>query len=423
MVEQKIVLPTPNKTLKIARHSVLILSGPSECGKSHFSQHVKSELIKQGLICSVISSDDCRRELLQRDEHKHHESMMPISTPAFQLAYDKLRAYTTYPVNHDVIIFDSTALSRWSRKQIRNIAKENYYTSLNVAFDYDDEKEYYKYTDADWLVDIHLKKFKKEKPRTGYKITHRILPQLEYFDSARNCKVDGDMIVIGDVHGCYDQLIELLTKLDAICIDSDGKERIDPFKNVVFVGDLVDKGPESDKVVAFLLPNVIAGNCKVIVGNHENYLIKRWAGEINNDTGLEHFDSHILGPQFRAMLQEIHLRSYSYVRGDSCIVTHSPTDIRNLGKSSRAKEMRNLRHSQLSRDELMSKFGDIAKTRSPYFPLHIFGHIEFPKVYENKGMIGIDTGCVSGGRLTAIKVSGKEFKTVSVEGYNAPNPS
>ena len=147
-------------------------------------------------------------------------------------------------------------------------------------------------------------------------------------------------------------------------------------------------------------------------------MIKRWADEINNDNGLEHFDSHILGPQFRAMLQEIHLRSYSYVRGDNCIVTHSPASVKHLGKGSCVKEMRNLRHAHITKEELMAKFGEFAKERNDYMPLHIFGHIEFPKVYQNKGLVGIDTGCVSGGRLTAIKVNGRQFTTVSVEGHN-----
>lgn len=418
MLEQRVVQARPNKTLKIARHSVLIMSGPSECGKSHLAKHIKSELKKYGWLCSVVSSDDCRRELLQRDEHKHSDAMMPISGPAFELAYAKLKGYTSVGVDHDVVIFDSMALNKWSRRQIREIAKKNKYSTLNICFDYDDEEEYFKRTENPDLVKILLKKSKKEKPRTGYKITHPTLPMIEPFDQAKHCKVDGEMIVIGDVHGCYDQLLSLLNKLDATCPDSHGTESIDPSKNVVFVGDLVDKGPDSEKVVAFLLPNVIAGNCKVIIGNHENYLIKRFAGEINNDNGLEHFDSHILGPQFRAMLQEIHLRSYSYVCGDSCIVTHSPTSVVNLRKGSALKEMRNLRHSQLTKEELMAKLGDMAKERNDYMPLHIFGHIEFPKVYQNKGMVGIDTGCVSGGRLTAMKISGDKHSFVSVEGYN-----
>jgi predicted kinase len=408
MITTTYALPKANKPLTINKHTVLILSGPSDCGKTHFSDHVKSELTNYGWLCSSVSTDDCRRELLQKDTQKHHATMMPISGPAFELAYAKLRGFTTYPVNHDVVIFDSTALNIWSRNKISDIAKDNGYTTQNISFDYADDKEYYRHTDADWLVDIHLKLFKKDKPKTGYKITNRILPLVLPFQAARNIHLEGDMIVIGDVHGCYDQLIELLTKLDALKDDV-----IDKTKNVVFVGDLVDKGPKSEAVVDFILPNVVAGNCHVVIGNHENYLIKRWAG----DTGLKYFDSHSLGTGFRQKLQEICLRGYSYVCGDHCVVTHSPSSTINLTKDSKSKEMRNLRHSCLTKEELAAKLVEMAAPRTKYFPKHIFGHIEFAKPYENKGMIGIDTGAVSGGRLTAIKLSDENHRFVSVDGY------
>tara|TARA_R110000824_G_scaffold353298_3_gene540464 strand:+ start:133 stop:1167 length:1035 start_codon:yes stop_codon:yes gene_type:complete len=343
--------------------------------------------------------------------------MMPVSGPAFELAYAKLKGYTSVGVDHDVVIFDSMALNKWSRRQIREIAKENKYSTLNICFDYDDEAEYFKRTENPDLVKILHKKSKKEKPRTGYRVTHPNLPQIEPFDQAKHCKVDGKLTVIGDVHGCYEQLMELLFQCSALqeC-DGTTVNMIDPKQNVIFVGDLVDKGPASEKVVELVQANVMAGNCKVIVGNHENYLIKRWAGEITNDNGLQHFDSHSLSDRFKNRLREIWLRSYSYICGDNCIITHSPTSVRNLRKGSAVKEMRNLRHSQLSADELAAKLSGIAKERNDYMPLHIFGHIEFPKVYQNKGMIGIDTGCVSGGRLTAIKVNGRQFTSVSVDG-------
>jgi predicted kinase len=397
--------------LNLKRHSVLILCGPSECGKSYFARECQAQLNKTGYVCSIISSDDCRRELLQRDEHKHAECMMPISGPAFELAYAKLKAYTTYPVNHDFIIFDSTALSSFSRGKIAKLAKENEYTSQIIMFDYDDESEYYKYTDADWLVDEHLKKFKREKPK-GFSIVSRKMPIINVTEEAKRCKIEGDLVVIGDVHGCYDQLIELLNKLDAL---NDGN--INKDKNIIFCGDIVDKGPESEKVVDFLMPQIIAGNCKMILGNHENYLIKRWAGAITNDTGLEHFDTHSYPDRYRAQLQEICLRSYSHILGDSCIISHSPTDIVNLGKDSRAKQMRNFRHSRFTKDELAGEIKRMSDQRNRYMPLHIFGHIEFPAPHKKNGMIGIDTGCVSGGKLTAVKVSGKNYNFISVDGH------
>jgi len=63
------------------------------------------------------------------------------------------------------------------------------------------------------------------------------------------------MIVIGDVHGCYDELMYLMDKLpytDDLC----------------FVGDLIDRGPDSKKVVDFIIKN----NYKSVMGNHEEFI-------------------------------------------------------------------------------------------------------------------------------------------------------
>lgn len=63
------------------------------------------------------------------------------------------------------------------------------------------------------------------------------------------------MIVIGDVHGCYNELMVLMEKL--------------PYTdNICFVGDLIDRGPDSKKVVDFIIEN----NYNCVLGNHEEFV-------------------------------------------------------------------------------------------------------------------------------------------------------
>ena len=69
----------------------------------------------------------------------------------------------------------------------------------------------------------------------------------------------------------------------------------------------------------------------------------------------------------------------------------------------------------------MGHLTDMHSKRTRYMEKHIFGHIDFSKPYENKGAIGIDTGCVSGGSLTAVKISGSDYHFVSVPGYQKPD--
>ena len=68
-------------------------------------------------------------------------------------------------------------------------------------------------------------------------------------------------IFIGDVHGCYDELIHLLSKLE---YNSNNDE-------LYFVGDLVVKGPKSNEVIEFVRTNQ---NTHCVLGNHERSFLK-----------------------------------------------------------------------------------------------------------------------------------------------------
>ncbi|MDA3854879.1 MAG: metallophosphoesterase [Candidatus Woesearchaeota archaeon] len=64
------------------------------------------------------------------------------------------------------------------------------------------------------------------------------------------------MIVISDIHGCYNTLLKLLEQL--------------PHRNICILGDLIDRGPESYKVVDYVKSN----NIKCLLGNHEDMAIQ-----------------------------------------------------------------------------------------------------------------------------------------------------
>lgn len=406
MIKAKYATRDKNPPLTIQRFTVVILCGPSECGKSCFAKELKSQLNKQNLTCSIISSDECRRELLcSPQEHKHSSKMMTISGPAFDLAYNKLKNHTTYPVNTDIVIFDSTALDKYSREKIASIATENNYSHITVSFDYDDEQEYYKHTEANWLVDKHLSRFRKDKP-TGYKLRNRTFPNIDFQPGCRYKTLNKEStVIISDVHGHYDELIDILKKTGFWTKD----DQVNSDRDYVLVGDYIDKHDQTEEVVEFLFPHVVAGNITVVRGNHENWVVKKKSGEISNDSGIEHFDSIHLGELFHARLREIWLRSFDFVKNDHIIVTHSPCDISDLEKPKRLREMRNLRHSQISREELFKKLDEFASRRTKLLPKHIFGHIEFDEIYNNRGMIGID-----GPKLTAAITEKEKINFVQV---------
>ena len=69
--------------------------------------------------------------------------------------------------------------------------------------------------------------------------------------------------VVGDIHGCYDELIELYHKIDE---HSNGDFRM------IFVGDYVDRGPDSKKVVDFVMKMQKRGDI-ALMGNHEDMIL------------------------------------------------------------------------------------------------------------------------------------------------------
>lgn len=71
---------------------------------------------------------------------------------------------------------------------------------------------------------------------------------------------DKRTIIIGDIHGCYTELLELLTKIN-----------FSPEDILISVGDIVDRGPDSEKVVDFFKSTP---NAYVVFGNHERKICK-----------------------------------------------------------------------------------------------------------------------------------------------------
>src|SRR5215217_1246474 len=72
-------------------------------------------------------------------------------------------------------------------------------------------------------------------------------------------------IVVGDIHGCYDELIELLAKVN-----------FGPDDRVVAVGDLVTKGPKNREVLELFMTDP---RFSAVIGNHDLALRRKWNGE------------------------------------------------------------------------------------------------------------------------------------------------
>lgn len=184
--------------------------------------------------------------------------------------------------------------------------------------------------------------------------------------------------LVGDVHGCRDALERLLDSLDP------GSDEL-----VVFVGDLVRKGPDS------------SGVCR-LVRERENLVSVRG----NNEQKL--LDGRAACPSLTAA-DERFLTSLPLVIGiDETVVLHGGIDHRKPLTAHDPDELLTLR----------SLDGNGTYDRPYWFEERsagrrvAFGHTVLSEPFHSPWAVGLDTGCVYGGQLTAYRVSTGEFVAV-----------
>jgi predicted kinase len=402
--------------MNIKPHTIYILVGPSNCGKSSFASAVVDECQKRDISCAVVSSDNCRRELLcDHSVDKMDERMMPVSSQAFDLLAKRVDLHSQYPVNTPVIIVDSTGLDRRFQDEMIEIAKRNNYDVELVLFDYASRSEYFAEDMSQLQREVtkrHVDKFRKYiLPNLPNISKQRIKGLGKYkvtlsndFVVLKRCKFPkGKYLVIGDIHGCYDELLECLQK-NGVTID-DGRITSSPYEQIITVGDYLDKGPKIEETVNFLFANqAYISHC---VGNHENYIHGRMTGKIGSDEHDDKFSSIVLVNDPEATttalkFNALFVGSYQFIDLGKYIITHAPCYANELGKLRFTKKMRNFRYTHLTPEEVLVELDQMDQSSPGCAPKHIFGHIQFERVFKGKTKLGIDTGCVSGGELCAV---------------------
>ncbi len=207
------------------------------------------------------------------------------------------------------------------------------------------------------------------------------------------CKKLKNTFVIGDVHGCYNTLLKLVEKLPKNA-------------NLIFVGDLCDKGNFSKEVISFVVDN----NHQCVKGNHEyfmqiyikdalykNDMSSKWATK-RGWGGGKTIQSYRNYPK----LLEKHLKWIEklplYLEIDKYFITHGfglPYYKRKNDKSSHS-----LFVNRIDDNTFMQDWEDF-KT---YKVMNIFGHCNFQEILRGKNYICIDTGCCYSNKLTAINL-------------------
>src|SRR5207244_3647658 len=102
----------------------------------------------------------------------------------------------------------------------------------------------------------------------------------------------GPFDIIGDIHGCIEELLELFVRLDYRLIhqpDARGLPGVvvepPPGRKAIFVGDLGDRGPDTSAIYRLVMPMVRDGHALCVMGNHDNKLLRKLRG---NEVQLSH---------------------------------------------------------------------------------------------------------------------------------------
>jgi protein phosphatase len=228
----------------------------------------------------------------------------------------------------------------------------------------------------------------------------------------------GPFDVIGDVHGCYDELAELLGRL-GYTVDADGGSARHPERRTaVFVGDLVDRGPATAAVLRLVMGMTAEGSGLSVTGNHEAKLLRALRGRnVTVSHGLAESLAQLAAepPEFTQRVAEFLDRLLGHLVFDDgkLVVAHAGLPEAMHGRASAA-----VRAFALYGDTTGETDSYGLPVRYPWAEdyrgraMVVYGHTPVPEPVWVNGTICLDTGCVFGGKLTALRYPERELVSV-----------
>jgi protein phosphatase len=425
--------PSSEMKLTIPELALVVLIGPSGCGKSTFARkHFKTT--------EMLSSDYCRG-LVSDDENNQAATNDAFDVLHF-IARKRLAA-------GKLTVVDATNVQSEARKPLVQLAREFHCLPvaivLNLAEKVCHERNLSR-ADRDFGSHVirqqtqQLRRSLRGLEREGFRRVF-VLETPEEVDAVtierqplwNNLRQEhGPFDMIGDVHGCYDELVELLTKLGyQVTADETahyGVKVVPPVgRKPVFVGDLVDRGPKIPAVLRLVMSMVESGTALCVPGNHDMKLMRKLKGKNVQVThglanSLEQLDRE--PEEFRKKVAEFidDLVSHYVLDEGKLVVAHAGMKEEMQGRGSGAvREFALYGETTGETDEfgLPIRYNWAAEYRGR--AMVVYGHTPVPEPEWLNRTINIDTGCVFGGKLTALRYPEKELVSVPAkETYAEP---
>jgi polynucleotide kinase-phosphatase len=405
--------------LTIPELSFVVLMGVSGSGKSSFAR-------KHFLPTEVLSSDYCRG-LVSDDENSQ-----AATKDAFELLHFIARKRLAAG---KLTVVDATNVQPEARQPLVAIAREFHCLPVAIVLDLPERIAHERNrtrVDRDFGPHVirqqaqQLHRSLRGLEREGFRHVH-VLRSLEEIDAVvlerqplwNNLKHEhGPFDIIGDVHGCFEELIGLLQELGHQVDEVACTVQPAPGRKLVFVGDLVDRGPKVTQVLKLVMGAVASGVALCVPGNHDAKLMRKLRGrDVQITHGLAESLAQLAGEteEFRQRVAEFidDLVSHYVLDDGRLVVAHAGMKESMQGRGSGAvREFALFGETTGETDEfgLPVRHNWAAEYRGT--ATVVYGHTPVPEPEWLNRTINIDTGCVFGGQLTALRYPERELVSV-----------
>ncbi|MDR2615397.1 MAG: polynucleotide kinase-phosphatase [Oscillospiraceae bacterium] len=408
--------------IEIPEIAVVALIGVSGSGKSTFA--------KRFFKPTEVLSSDYFRALISDDENNQQ-----VTPQAFDALY--------YVANKRLdlgllTVIDATNVQKDARAAVLRLAREQNCFAAAIVLDIPEKicrQRNENRPDRNFGANVitrqseQLRRGIRSLKKEGFRYVYTIKSEEELSDveivrtPLWNNKKDetGPFDIIGDVHGCFGELCALLEKLgyavDKIKFTAAHPEN----RRAVFLGDLCDRGPDNIGVLRLVMNMVQSGTAYCVAGNHDVKLLKKLRGvnvQLTHglDKTIEQLDaqSEEFAEAVKAFLDG--LISHYVFDGGKLVVAHAGLKEKYQGRGSgRVRDFCLYGDTTGETDE----YG--LPVRLPWAneyrgrALVVYGHTPVPDVEIVNNTFCIDTGCVFGGKLTALRYPEKEIVQADAE--------